>query len=145
MEKWTFGNFLNDSYQNEFQQGYLEITPDAGIPFRREIFSDIQDIVSGNISLDNGAYLDFMSWYKYNIRQGTLPFLFYDCRVQTERVARLTIEKPQYSRNSNRWNVSVTIIFDSGAFYPERVLVCNEVLPLEADGKTLTVNVKRYL
>ena len=145
MEKWTWGNILNEGYQNEFQEGYIEVTPDAGIPFRRERFSDIQDIVSGTISLIDKDYLDFMSWYKVNIRQGTLPFEFYDCRVKQDRIARLTINKPQFNRYSNRWNVSITITFNSGTFYLDRNLVCNELRPIEANGKILTVNVKRYL
>lgn len=145
MERWIFGSLLNNSFSNEYQEGYIEVTPDAGIPFRRERFSDIQDIVSGNLSLINQDYIDFMSWYKYNIKQGTIPFLYYDCRVEEDRVARLTLNKPQFNRQSNRWNVLVTLTFDSGAFTFSRELLCNELKPLEANGKILLASVKRYL
>lgn len=145
MEQWNWGTLLNDSFQNEFQEGYLEVTPDAGIPFRRERFSDIQDIVSGNLSLTEEDYIDFMSWYKFNIRQGTIPFLFYDCRVKSDRVARLTINKPQFNRQSNRWNISVTLAFNSGIFFINEKLVCNSDYPIEANGKILEISAKRYL
>lgn len=145
LQKWKWGGLLNAGYANEFQEGYIEVTPDAGIPFRRERFSDIQDIVSGSLSLTNSQYIDFMSWYKYDIRQGTLPFLMPDCRIKKERVARLTINKPQFNRTSNRWTVALTITFDSGIFYFDRVLVANTLRPLEVNGKLLTAGVKRYL
>lgn len=145
LPKWEWGCLLNEGFQNEFQQGYIEINPDAGTPYRRLKFSDIQDIVSGSLSLVDSDYIDFMSWYKCDIKQGTIPFIFYDCRVKKDRIVRLTINKPQFIRYSNRWTIPVTIIFDSGIFYVDKVLVANSEIPLEANGKLITAGVKRYL
>lgn len=143
--QWTWGGLLNDSYQNEYQEGYLELTPDAGIPFRRMKFSDIQDIVSGSLSLTDSDYTAFMSWYKHDIRQGTLPFQMYDCRIKQMRVARLTMNKPQFMRNSNRWNITLTITYDSGVFSIPAHLLANTYHPLVANGKILCANITRYL
>lgn len=148
MIKWTWGGLLNASFSNEFQQGYIETNPDAGVPFRRLVFSDIQDIVKGNISLTNSDYLAFMSWYKVAIKQGTIPFEMYDCRVKADRVARLTIDKPQFNRDSNRWLISCTITYDSGVFFFDRLLLVNKDnndAYLMANGKRLVGAVSRYL
>lgn len=145
LPKWKWGCLLNEGFQNEFQEGYIETTPDAGIPYRRLRFSDIQDIVSGSLSLVNNDYLDFMSWYKFDIKQGTIPFIFYDCRVKKDRTARLTINKPQFIRYSNRWNIPVTITFNSEVFYFENVVVANTLKPIEANNKLIIANTKRYL
>ena len=38
MEKWKWVQIKLDGFQNEFQEGYIEVTPDAGVPFRSERF-----------------------------------------------------------------------------------------------------------
>ena len=144
MEKWTWGQIKLDGFRNEYQEGYIEVTPDAGIPFRRERFSDIQDIIQGNFTLDKTQYIDFMSWYKFNIRQGAIPFKYYDCRIGQNRVTRI-VGKPTFTSNSKYYDVSITLTFDSGVFMLDRVLAANSAIPLVANGAYLTTQVKRSL
>lgn len=144
MEKWKWGQIKLDGFRNEFQEGYIEVTPDAGIPFRRERFSDIQDIIQGNFTLDKTQYVDFMSWYKFDIRQGAIPFEFYDCRIGQNRVTRI-VGKPTFTSNSKYYDVSITLTFDSGVFMLDRVLAANSAIPLIANGAYLTTQVKRAL
>lgn len=144
MEKWKWGQIRLDGFQNEFQEGYIEVTPDAGIPFRRERFSDIQDIVQGKFTLEKVQYIDFMSWYKFNIRQGAIPFKYYDCRVGQERTTRI-VGKPTWSSNSKYYDMSITLTFDSEVFLLDRVLSANPNLPLVANDKYLCTQVRRTL
>lgn len=144
MEKWKWGQIKLDGFRNEFQEGYIEVTPDAGIPFRRERFSDIQDIIQGNFTLDKTQYIDFMSWYKFNIRQGAIPFKYFDCRIGQNRVTRI-VGKPTFTSNSKYYDVSITLTFDSGVFMLDRVLAANSAIPLIANGAYLTTQVKRAL
>lgn len=112
MEVWRFGEVLSNGFANEPQSGFSELSPDAGNPFRRLEFTDIQDIMRGSFNVDMSGYLDFMDWYKNKIRQGTLEFLYYDCRVAQNRVARL-IGKPQYTTISNRFTIAVTLSLEA--------------------------------
>ena len=146
MEKWKWGQIKLDGFRNEFQEGYIEVTPDAGIPFRRERFSDIQDIIQGNFTFDKYQYLDFMSWYKHDIRQGSIPFIYHDCRIGFDRVARI-VGKPTFSSNSKYFDVSITLAFDSGQFKFDKILAANILKPLTANGdKYLIANdYYRYL
>ena len=144
MEKWKWGQIRLDGFQNEFQEGYIEVTPDAGIPFRRERFSDIQDIIQGKFTLTRLQYIDFMSWYKLNIRQGAIPFKYYDCRIGQERTTRI-VGKPTWSSNSKYYDMSITLTFDSEVFLLDRVLSANPNLPLVANDKYLCTQVRRAL
>lgn len=144
MEKWKWGLIRLDGFQNEFQEGYIEVTPDAGIPFRRERFSDIQDIIQGKFTLEKVQYIDFMSWYKFNIRQGAIPFKYYDCRIGQERITRI-VGKPTWSSNSKYYDMSITLTFDSEVFLLDRVLSANPNLPLVANDKYLCTQVRRAL
>lgn len=144
MEKWKWGQIRLDGFQNEFQEGYIEVTPDAGIPFRRERFSDIQDIIQGKFTLTRLQYIDFMSWYKFNIRQGAIPFKYYDCRIGQERTTRI-VGKPTWSSNSRYYDMTITLTFDSEVFYLDRVLSANPNLPLIANDKYLCTQVRRAL
>ena len=144
MEKWKWGQIKLDGFRNEYQEGYIETTPDAGPPFRRERFSDVQDIIQGNFTLDKAQYVDFMSWYKFDIRQGALPFKYYDCRVGRERTARIS-GKPTFASNSKYYDVSMTLMFDSEVFYFDRALAANYEIPLVANGAYLTEIVRRAL
>lgn len=144
MEKWKWGQIRLDGFQNEFQEGYIEVTPDAGIPFRRERFSDIQDIIQGKFTLEKVQYIDFMSWYKFNIRQGAIPFKYYDCRIEKERTARI-VGKPTWSSNSKYYDMTITLTFDSEVFLLDRVLSANPNLPLVANDKYLCTQVRRAL
>jgi hypothetical protein len=102
---WKWGKALLSNFSNRPQKGYVEIEPDAGIPFRRQMFSDISDLVTASFSLTRENYIKFMSWYKYELKQGSLPFLFYDCRYKRDRVARLVGGVPEYQTNSKRINL----------------------------------------
>lgn len=144
MEKWKWGQIRLDGFQNEFQEGYIEVTPDAGIPFRRERFSDIQDIIQGKFTLTRLQYIDFMSWYKFDIRQGAIPFKYYDCRIGQERTTRI-VGKPTWSSNSKYYDMSITLTFDSEVFLLDRVLSANPNLPLVANDKYLCTQVRRAL
>lgn len=144
METWTFGQIKIEGFQNEPQEGYIELTPDAGVPYRRERFSDIQDIVKGNFTVDKADYVRFMSWYKVQLKQGTIPFKFFDCRIKKERVARI-VGKPTYTTNSKFFDISITMAFDSGVFYDEKVLSANPDFGLVANGKLLTASTRYSL
>ncbi len=144
MEKWKWGQIRLDGFQNEFQEGYIEVTPDAGIPFRRERFSDIQDIIQGKFTLEKVQYIDFMSWYKFNIRQGAIPFKYFDCRIGQERTTRI-VGKPTWSSNSKYYDMTITLTFDSEVFLLDRVLSANPNLPLVANDKYLCTQVRRAL
>lgn len=144
MIKWVWGKPLISSYSNEPQNGYIETTPDAGIPFRRQKFTDIMDLAQATFILDRNEYIDFMSWYKHDIRQGTIPFEIFDCRYGVERVARL-IDKPTYQPNSKFWNVTVNIAFDSNIIEQERALIVNNEYLIVNDNDFLIVNKKVYL
>lgn len=116
MLEWIWGQPLIQNFSNQPQKGYTETEPDAGIPFRRLMFTDIYDLANCSFDLDRGDYIQFMSWYKSELRQGTLPFKIWDCRYKTYRTARIVGDVPQYSTNSNRYLMSVTL-----AFMPETI------------------------
>lgn len=126
MLKWTWGNPLIEGFSNKPQKGFSEITPDAGSPFRRLNFTDIKDIATCNFALNKIDYIRFLSWYKYDLRQGTLPFLIFDCRYGIERVARLIDDVPQYNTNSNLYNLSLTMAFDSSIEVFNMALIVND-------------------
>ena len=108
MAEWTWGDLLISNFSDEEQTGFIEVNADAGLPYRREIFTDIQNIVSGTITLDKNDYLSFKDWYRNTIKQGTIPFDFYDCRIGQIRTARFN-GKPSYVTNNIYYNISVTL------------------------------------
>lgn len=128
--KWKWNKPLLQGYSNQHQKGYDEITPDAGIPFRRLKFTDVADLVSFRVVFTRNEYIDFMAWYLKDIRQGTIPFLFPDCRYETERMARLVSEPPQYNTLSNMFEATLTIAFESEVLNVERILIVNSDDPL---------------
>lgn len=139
---WRWGQILNNGFRNEHQEGFIELTPDAGSPFKRQKWTDVMDIIQGTFTLTALEYTDFMSWYKSNIKQGSLPFQYYDCRYDIYRTARL-IGKPNYTSNSKFFNVSVQIALDTGIIYQERTLVANPDFVLLANSdKVLVANKK---
>ena len=143
MERWTWGNILSNNFQNQYQNGVKEVSTDAGKPFRRLMWNDIGDIMQGSFILEKNAYLDFMSWYKFNLRQGTLPFTYYDCRYEVDRTARFVDQVPTYVTNSNKYNVTCKIIFDNSTINSPRYLLVNDGLGLIVNGdKQLIVNKK---
>lgn len=130
MLKWTWGNPLLSGYSNKPQKGYVEIEPDAGLPFRRLTFSDIQDLVTATFSLTRYEYQRFYSWYKYDLRQGTLPFKMFDCRYGIDRTARLIGDVPQFQANNKRQNLSVTIAFEPSSKMIDACLMVGNNSPL---------------
>lgn len=138
MLEWKWGKPLIQGFSNKPQKGYSEIAPDAGIPFRRLNFTDIGDLATCNFDLDRSDYIKFMSWYKFELRQGTLPFLIWDCRYKRQRVARLIDDVPVYNTNSNRYNLSLTMYFQPEVIYQDFRLVVN-------DNDYLIVNNNDYL
>lgn len=126
MLEWTWGKPLIEGFSNQPQKGYSEIEPDAGVPFRRLNFTDIQDLASCRFVLNRTDYIRFMSWYRYELRQGTLPFLIWDCRYGIQRTARLVGDVPQYTTNSNYYNLNLTIAFEPSVMTFDWVLIVNE-------------------
>lgn len=108
MINWRFGNLNLNGFSDEEQTGFSELTPDAGLPYRREVFSDIENLVQGQKTMTLAQYLDFKNFYRNETKQGTVPFTFYDCRVEQNRTARF-VGKPTYSTLSNHYSVSVTL------------------------------------
>lgn len=130
MLEWIWGKPLIEGFSNKPQKGYNEITPDAGVPYRRLNFSDIQDLATCNFVLNRSDYTRFMSWYKYELRQGTIPFKIWDCRYGIQRTARLVGDVPQYNTHSNYYNLSLTVAFEPAVQVFDWVLVVNENDPL---------------
>lgn len=130
MLKWIWGNPLIEGFSNQPQKGYSEIVPDAGVPFRRLNFTDIYDICTCSFCLTREEYVQFISWYKFDIRQGSIPFEMYDCRYGLERVARLVGDVPQFPTNSKFFNLNVTIAFEPSVINQERTLTVDERIPL---------------
>lgn len=138
MLEWTWGKPLIEGFSNKPQKGYSEIAPDAGIPFRRLNFTDIGDLATCNFILNRSDYIRFMSWYKFELRQGTLPFLIWDCRYKRQRVARIVGDVPVYNTNSNRYTLSLTLYFMPEVIWQDFRLVVN-------DTDYLIVNNNDYL
>lgn len=126
MIEWKWGKPLIEGFNNQPQKGYSEIEPDAGAPFRRLNFTDIYDLASCRFNLTRTDYILFMSWYKYELRQGTQPFLIWDCRYGIKRQARLVGDVPQYTTHSNYYDLSLTIAFEPSVETFDWVLVVNE-------------------
>lgn len=125
MLNWEWGKPLLQSFSNHPQKGYIELEPDAGTPFRRLQFTDICDFAICNFDLDRGNYIRFMSWYKTDLKQGTIPFKIWDCRYKTERTARIVGDVPQYATNSNRYTMSLTLAFMPETLVYDFVLIAN--------------------
>lgn len=142
MEYWTWGQIKSEGYTSQFQQGFLEITPDAGMPFRRQTFTDVSKIFQGTFILDKLAKKDFESWYKFNLRQGAIPFKYYDCEMEQYRTTRI-VGNPVISAISNMFSISIQLTFDSEIFNILRYLKVNSnQFLLVNDGKRLVVNKK---
>lgn len=122
LEKWRWGDLISRGFQDEDQNGFIEVSPDAGEPFRRETFTDIDNIIKGSIVVPLEDYLDFKSWYRNSVKQGTLPFTFYDCRVEADRTARF-LEKPLYRQNSNYWTIEVKLSLEQTKLYVDYYLL----------------------
>lgn len=124
--KWTWGKPLIQGFSNKPQKGYNEIEPDAGIPYRKLNFTDIGDLATCNFDLDRISYIRFMSWYKYECRQGTIPFEIWDCRYKRNRMARIVGDVPNYTTNSNRYNLSLTLYFTPEIIQQDFYLIVND-------------------
>lgn len=144
-QAWVWGDIKTNGFGNEQQNGFVEVSPDAGSPFRRQRYSDIADILQGTITLSKIEYLQFMSWYNFDIKQGAIAFSFYDCRIDEYRTARI-INKPTYSTNSTFYNVNVNLYLEPITILEDFVLIANENQALIADtDKRLVVTRKLRL
>lgn len=103
MLTWTWGKPLSISYTSTFQKGFSEIQPDAGTPFRRLNFTKIYDVINCTFDLDRTKYVDFMAWYKNDLKQGAESIDFPDCILGANREGYLINDVPQYSANQNRY------------------------------------------
>lgn len=130
IKEWTWGGILAEGFSNQPQKGFVQVEPDAGVPFKRQTFTDIQDLATCRFTLNREKYLEFMSWYKHDIEQGTIPFYIYDCRYKMKRIARIVGDVPNYNSNSKYYDLNITIAFDSGYIYHDAYLIVNEADPL---------------
>lgn len=130
MIKWIWGKPLIQNFSNQPQKGYTEVEPDAGVPFRRLQFTDIYDLASCSFDLDRFNYIRFMSWYKSELRQGTIPFEIFDCRYKRERTARIVGDVPHYATNSNRYTLNLTLAFMPEAFNYDYTMTVGDGLRL---------------
>lgn len=145
MLKWKWGKPLNSNFSNEFQNGFIETNADAGLPFRRMRYSDVLDIIRANFDFTKSEYLQFMNWYKYDTQQGSIPFTYYDCRIDYERTARI-MGKPQYSTNSNRYIVSITLGLEPVTIYRDSDLIvnANDILIVNDNDVLVATTALRY-
>ncbi|MDR1169078.1 MAG: hypothetical protein LBK53_09370 [Heliobacteriaceae bacterium] len=136
--KWEWGRILLSGQQREFQAGHLEVDPDAGMPYRRERFTDIGEIVQGTIILDKEDAEFFWYWYKNDLRQGAINFTYFDCVKDTERVARI-IDKPTDVPISNKRQISIKMMFIPQEIKYKQYLAVNDdrVLLVNDDRKVL--------
>ena len=140
MAEWTWGDFLLSNFKDEEQTGFIEVDPDAGLPFRRESFTDITNIVRGTVTLTRQNYIAFKDWYRNIIRQGSLTFDFYDCRVEETRTARF-IGKPSYVTNDKYYNISVTLSLDTVTAYLDWNLLAEDGTPILTEaGENIIVS-----
>jgi len=121
---WQWGTIQVSNYQAEFQQGFIEVSPDSGKPFRRQTFTDIQKLFAGKVTLTRTEKLDFESWYRWDTKQGTIPFQYWDCEIEAYRTTRI-LGKPTITSNSNYFDVSLQLAFDPAIVYQQRELIAN--------------------
>ena len=110
---WQWGTIQIAEFQEELQESTIEVTPDAGIPFKRQRFTDTQEIINATFTLSKSEYVDFISFYKFNIQQGALSFQYFDTRVNAYRTTRI-VGKPSIVTNSNMYDVKIVITFEDG-------------------------------
>jgi len=141
LSTWAWGEFQIKNFQEEFQEGCIEITPDKGVPTRKVRFTDIQDLVQGTFALTRSEYLAFLTWFKTTIKCGTIPFLYYDSRIEQTRTVRI-IGKPSITTLSNMFNIAVQFAFDSNIVYMDRYLIANNKYLLVNPDKPLIIGKK---
>lgn len=126
MEQWQWGNPLVEGFTNQPQKGFLESSIDAGNTYRRVAFNDIADNLNCTFFFTKEDYNDFRNWYRNDIKQGTIPFLFFDCRYGINRVARLIGNIPQGDFVSKYFKVSLTLSFNNSIEIFEKLLTVND-------------------
>lgn len=126
---FPFTGYLNNGYQEELQTSFVETTPDAGIPFRRETFSDVGRSTTGTKLVTDLEKNQFENFYKSDTKSGSRSFNYYDCINDITRVAKF-IGKPSIVRNGNRWNISFNL-------WLEPTTVVQELRLITEDGKLL--------
>lgn len=114
---WPFGNFRANNFVSQFQSGFLGITPDAGIPYRRQTFTDIAELVQCTWILKDSDNEYFKDFYRRETKQGTLPFYIYDCRHNITRLARFYgDEAPQHSY-IGAWQITFKLYLEPVTVY----------------------------
>ena len=142
LSTWAWGEFQVNNFQEEFQEGCIEVAPDAGVPQRTVRFTDIQNLVQGTFTLNKTEYLAFLTWFKTTIKCGTIPFLYYDSRMEQARTARF-MGKPAIRSNSNMFNVTVQFAFDSNIVYMDRYLLVNATQKLLVNSELPLIIAKK--
>lgn len=144
MAKWKWGKALIEGYSNKPQKGYTEVEPDAGIPFRRLKFTDYYDIVTCSFVLSRKDYMEVLDWYRNDIRQGTIPFIIFDCRFGLERTAHLIGDVPQYTTisHSKYFNLQLNMAFEPALWVSEDMLLAegNDIVLVVNEDDALVVN-----
>lgn len=137
--------YLNNGYQEQFQTSYVENTPDAGIPFRRETFTDVGKSITGTMLLTDSEKAVWDNFYLRDTRSGSQSFNFYDCINDVTRNARF-IGTPSTVRNGNRWNISVSLWLEPATVIVELLLATEDgKLITTEDDKALLVDVERVI
>lgn len=138
-------NYLNSGYQEQYQTSYVETTPDAGIPFRRETFTDVGRSITGTALLTDSQKAQFDTFYLKDTRSGSNSFNWYDCLNSIMRDAKF-IGTPSVVRNGNRWNVSYNLWLEPKLINVELLLTTEDgkIITTE-DGKGLLVDVERNI
>lgn len=135
--------YLNNGYQEEYQTSFVETTPDAGIPFRRETYTDVGRTIIGTALMTDSQKAQFDTLYLKDTRSGSKPVMVYDCINKINREAKF-IGKPSIVRNGNRWSVSYRFFLEPVTIMVELLLTTEDgKLITTEDGKALLVDVER--
>jgi len=136
---------LNNGYQEEYQDSYVETSPDAGSNFRRETFTDVGRSINHPLLLTDSQKAQFDTFYLKDTRSGSETFLYYDCINDVLRPARF-LGKPTIVRNGNRWNVGCRFWLEPTTIMVELLLTTEDgKLITTEDGKALLVDVERNI
>lgn len=136
-------NYLNNGYQEEYQTSFTETTPDAGIPFRRETYTDVGRTIIGTALMNDSQKAEFDTLYLRDTRSGSKPVMMYDCINKINREAKF-IGKPSIVRTGNRWSVSYRFYLEPTTVIAELYLITEDGrLVLTEDDKAIVLDVER--
>lgn len=142
LPRFPLKQFLNDGYREEIQTTYIETTPDAGTQIRRQTNTDANKFVDGSITLSDFEKNLLLNFYLNDTASGSLQFIIYDCLNDVDRVARF-INKPNFNRNSNYWNVQYQLQLEPTTVTENLALITESGLLITTeDEKSLIAEVK---